>query len=184
MNLPALLIILISLYLPASPPAEIDQFSDAIVASNHGSELWWYTPRIVHQNISGAPSGWRAATLCSPYWGGVVYLNPAIDDVEQPADIMHELVHLHNNCFGSETYTELASWDALAYLGRDDDVIHAITRRLQGYDDNSLPNVIRNDYYVKPIDTITSYNISQKYPYLYETLVDIGIIEIRYGDRQ
>lgn len=148
----------------------------AIVATGHGEELYWYTPRVEIAPLPGAPSGWKGATSCwPPVHSGVVYLNPQLPEDERLPVIVHELIHLSNNCHGAEWATELAVMDVLAYMGETGELERFISMKIEGcYDTLSLPGRIVEEYYCKPVKTMMVGDIA-KYTYLVYYLERLGL---------
>jgi len=182
MNLPALLLILHAMLMPVQP-YETAAFSQAIVDNGLGVPLTWYTPTVTVMSLSGAPAGWMGAASCTR---GAIAINPLYaDDPNITMTIMHELVHLHNGCNGSEAWTTLAAYETMASLGRDADIIADLYQRVsvlvEGGGDMSPDKL--NAYYRVPINTMLYYDLGN-YDDLQVALERIGLRERVYGDKQ
>jgi hypothetical protein len=175
------MLILQSMLTPVQP-YDVGVFSQAIVDEGLGTELTWYTPTVTVMNISGAFPGWKAASDCRR---GAIALNPLYANENiTPMAILHELVHLHRNCSGSEQATTMAAFEAMSSLGRDEDVIAYLYRQVVTLEYGSdLPASMVKEYYRDPVNTILYYDVSA-YPHLQETLERIGLREKVYGDKQ
>jgi len=187
MTIPMILAILLSMVLPATTPLSIDDATAAIVSTGHGNELFWYTPRVEYYLPEGVPSTVKGATNCwPPVYSGAIYINHRLPADEIPSTVMHELTHLQNDCNNTEQDAELSAMDALAYMGRDVDVIRNVIGRLQGCVDppSHLPPAIVKVYYCDVANTMLYGDITKEYPYLLELLVDIGVRDDRYGSRR
>ena len=177
-----IIIILVTMLTGYTQPFSVEQYLSAIVETGHGNELHWYTPRVEYYLPHGVPSTVKGATNCwPPVYSGRVYVNPRLTEVEAQATIVHELVHLANNCHGSEYDTEMAAMDAMAYLGMTDAVIVNLIAKMQGRDD--LPRYIEMEYYTRPAYTMLFGDITN-YTYLYRMLEYIGIREREYGGKK
>ena len=185
MNPIIILMLLTSVFTGVVQPYDVNIFSDAIVQTGHGEALW-YTPRVATTPLKNAPYGWKGATSCfPPIYSGVIYINPKLDKNEIPITVMHELIHLHNGCRGAEYITELETLDVLAFLNRKQDVFLDLIIKLKGAGRKDLPYSIIKEYYLKPVNYIL-YNKSLKneYPYLYNLIIDIGLIEREWDGKK
>lgn len=178
-----ILVILLSMTLPTYPTVTVDEAMAAIVETGHGNELFWYTPRVEYYLPHSVPSTVRGATNCwPPVYSGVVYINPRFPKSSQSVTIAHEMTHLQTDCNNTELDAELSAMDALAYLGRDADVIRNVIERMDGciHPPRHLSNDIVKRYYCDVAYTILYTNVhgdtTNKYPYLYEVMVDIGVL--------
>ena len=153
----------------------VAQLLAAIVATGHGQELTWYTPRIEYYLPKGAPAGVKGATNCwPPVYSGVAYINPDLPEDERLETAIHELIHLANNCHGAEHDVELATADVLAYLGERDTLLRFISRKAEGCYAPTLPEHIAMEYYCVPLWEIARGDLAE-YPYLLEVLQEIGV---------
>ena len=153
----------------------VTQLLGAIVATGHGQELTWYTPRIEYYLPEGVPANIKGVTQCwPPVYSGVAYINPRLSEEEQLETAIHELIHLANNCHGSESATDLATADVLAYLGERDTLLRFISRKAEGCYAPTLPEHIAMEYYCVPLWEIARGDLAE-YPYLLGVLEEIGV---------
>lgn len=202
MNIIQLIAILATMFHGQTQPYDVHKFLEAITATGqgittsidgitHDRVLWWYMPEVKIKGIRGAPEGWLSGASCQTIIGGVIYLNPETEgDNGIPMNVMHELVHLANNCSLEEQDAILRSLDVMAYMGRDQDVILDLLRMMQVVQDLSTRsdltddqrNVLR-DYYQRPLYRILRDDLVE-YPYLAGMLYDLGILEQKSGGKK
>lgn len=173
------LLVFLSMLFTNTQPYDIPRFMDAIVATDGGNPLTWYTPRVDFFTPPGAPSiPWKGVTNCwPPVYSGVIVINPKhANSPGMPMTVLHELVHLQNNCYGSEYAAVMASYEAMAYMGRKQDIIYALYEGILTIQAEKLPAHIIDEYYSRPL-WVMLYGDLTEYPNLSRILVDIGVRE-------